>query len=323
MARPPSKSCKEGHPLSGANVLLGKRTDLPSGVARICRTCRKKWYESRRERRAELDGVGLPPDTPAVRAGYKEPLTPIKDGFGYYGTIAYNSEKTHTQCHVCGWFYTNVGLHVRRRHGVDPRQYRTKFGLNLGTSLLAPEGRAKYTAAFAGRSDSEKREILTKLTGSRAGSRNKTWQKSLYRKNLEGRCPDQLVDKAQALAKKLGHTPKSDEFRREYGGFLGSVYLTFGSWSKLVRIAELTPLPKGQKRQRYSHDSLLEILRNFEAAHGREPTSADIRGLLLPSFYTFSKFFDSWTKAKSFAFAKQQPTGVVVSSNAIAANGKT
>jgi hypothetical protein len=243
----------------------------------------------------------LPKETEPVLIGYKEPLTKVRDGFGFYGTIAYDKTEKYTQCHQCGYFFENLGMHVKKKHDKTPQQYKEAYGLPVTLSLKAPKSKTRNWEVWQSLDETKREQILNQLKEARAkGMPAKIAKKSLYVKNLEGRCPEQLLDKIVVLKHKLGHTPSSTEFVREYGsGFLGSIRLTFGTWNEALILLGMSPRKAGGERE-YDKENLLDMLRNFYKDKGREPMSSDNAGLL-PSRQTYSRHFGSWTNAKKEA----------------------
>lgn len=249
-------------------------------------------------------GEILPPNTEPMISGFKEPLTRIKDGFGYYGTLAYNKDRTHTQCFICGYYFRNLPYHISRNHK-PVRQYRQEYGLGMGISLIAPVERQNRLRYWEHLTPDEKikriKRLRTKGTNSEQGSlKGGRTRKSLYQKNLEGRCPEQLLNKIQLLADKLGRTPTAADLKKEYGGGLeGSIVLTFGSWTEALRILGLTPIAPGSKVT-HTRASVISMLIDFKKRYGREPYTKDLIGGLLPSFWTFNKLFGGLEEARQF-----------------------
>lgn len=196
-------------------------------------------------------GIMLTPDTKPVLKGYKFPLTKVQDGFGYIGTLAYNQEKTHVQCHLCGFYFKSLGHHLMRSHALSSMDYRDRFGLMRATSLGAP----KYIDLLRERTGLLNRERkplnqaqLDALQRGRDRVReNKSLSLEVY--NKRGRCPEQLLRKIEKLAKELGKTPTRREFIKKYGdnGDLDSIYRTYGSWNGAVAMCGLQPNKKGRQ----------------------------------------------------------------------------
>lgn len=230
---------------------------------------------------------------------YKLPLRPVESGHGFMGTIGRTEDGEYLQCHICGGLYKSLGVHAAKKHGVGENEYRERFKLARQTPLVSEKARERYVLTFQKLSIEAQKRRLEALARARVqGSRAKTYyNKSLETKNREGRCPDQLIDKIQALAIILGHTPAMREFREYYGGYIGTIYQTFGSWSAAVKIAGLVEAPRGQGPKRYNRQALIAMIQNFTEVHGRRPYSSDVNAGLLPSAWTFTKYFGSWSNA--------------------------
>lgn len=250
------------------------------------------------------NGEILPPDTPALTVGFKDPLTPIKKGFGFYGTLAYNEAKTHTQCFICGFFFENLGIHVSKIHGKKARDYRLEYGLGAQTSLVAPVTRQKYVRYWESLTAEQREQKAQQLAATRSQTQRELSlkgayaKKSLYKKNQEGRCPEQLLDKIKTLRDKLGATPSGRRFVEEYGeGYMGSVRLTFGSWTEALKILDLVPHKSGRKNS-HSKQSILQQMIDFQLRYGREPYTKDLTSGLLPSHFTFNRYFGGLEAAR-------------------------
>lgn len=249
-------------------------------------------------------GLILGPETKPLYDNYKEPLTEVKNGYGFNGALATEKTKTHVQCHMCGYFFKHLGIHIAKFHKVEPKAYKQQYGLAAQTSLVAEKTRSNAIEASENVSWWVKRKRLKALANGRkirAAIGNRYKAKPLELKNKEGRCPDQLIDKIHKLATELGRTPSSREFREYYGGYLGSTYLAFGSWANALKIAKLMPAKVGLPTT-YTQQALIQILHDFKAKHDREPSFSDMRNDFMPSQSTFHKYFGSWSKAKKAAF---------------------
>lgn len=237
----------------------------------------------------------LPPTTQPFLAGYKEPLKKVEDGFGYYGTLAFDMEtQQYTQCHYCGNFYRRLGRHVVHAHGISARQYKEELGLAVGMSLVAPNSKTDRHYIWESYSADERQKIMDNLKKGQ-GHATKGQRLSLYHRNLKGRCPDQLLDKIRLLMEKQHSVPTRREFALEYGeGDLHAIYIVHGKWSTALKRVMNSP-------EMHTEESLSELLRDFRVRFGREPLSTDALDGLLPSNEVFRSVFGSFTKAKEVA----------------------
>lgn len=289
------RTCPQGH--------VEKRTINKRGRVEGCHACMVN-----RKRAERLRNNALPPDTEATFSAYKEPLTASPTGFGYLGCIAYDKNETHTQCHICGWFFKSVGHHVNQQHDISTEEYRERFGLIRGKSLVATNTRKNYLRRWQELSPEERQRRIKELknTAGRNHGVNRAKPKSLEKKNLEGTCPDQLLDKILKLKEKLGHTPTKTEFEREYRRDTKIVGRTFGSWTESLRVLGMSPRIGGHPA--YSEETVLKMLRDFAKEYGREPYYRDVRHGHLPRSSVYIRLFGSWSKAKEIAFPEGDPS---------------
>ena len=275
---------------------------------------------SEQKRRAQFtyklrSGKILSPSADSIVGNYKEPLRKYEDGFGYLGALVYDKDELFTQCHICGYFYKFLGSHVRQNHTMSSSEYKDMFMLNRKTSLLATNTRTSFikSSHFANWTIEEraahnkflklgeKKRVAKLVSSNRAGNNRKF--KTLEQKNIEGKCPDQLLDKLEKLSESLGRTPKRREFIKEYGhGFNMALRTTFGSYGEAIKILNLSPNKPGSER--YTKDMLIEILKDFYNRYERVPMTCDIRTFKLPSLDTFRKHFGTFTEAKIQAIGK-------------------
>lgn len=231
---------------------------------------------------------------------YKQPLAPYEEGFGYYGAVGLTKDGEKIQCHICGKLFRSLGIHIRKAHALTLPMYRKQFKLMYKSSLTAPKVREKYIASWHKLPEKYRATRLKNLAAARPYLSKGGWNKSLEQRNMEGSCPDQLIEKIKALAVVLGRTPSSREFYRYYKGYIQTVYRTFGSWSNALKIADMMPARVGVKPS-YNRKVLEAMLADFVKYHKRPPTSGDCVNGLLPSAYTFKKYFGSWSNAVKFA----------------------
>lgn len=291
--------CSRGHAIEGDNAQ--RRTD---GYL-ICRYCQRENIKSHAKAQN-----GLPPETPSVMANYKEPLREVENGYGYMGTIAYNEDKTHTQCHLCGKFYERPNSHIKNEHGMTALEYKDAFSLPATMSLSAPSSRRPAWQRWQNMTEEERQAQIAKMVAGKNAAldagKGEDWKrkrgKSLFQKNLEGSCPDQLLDKIEVLAKKLDKTPSFRDFKREYGGrFVHAINGTYGSWGEALDILNMVPKGGGYDRI-YTPEALIEMLVNFKEENGRDAMTSDFGRGLLPSVTTYRARFGTFLKAKEEAY---------------------
>lgn len=255
--------------------------------------------QSRGWKKRLRDGVILPPGIEPSYYGYKEPLRKVEKGYGYMGVVIGNIERTHIQCHICGYYYSYLGKHLLV-HGTNAKEYKQTFGLSVKTSLLGEALRRKRIEAQL----NQPKELIARRT---AHMRNLGNQKgrhkghgtghSLEKKNQLGLCPDQILDRIRELAEKLGRTPTMPEYMGHYKSGCSHIVGTYGTWKNAVRLSGLQHLPIGQGHKKYTTASLLFLLEDFKERNGRWPSHSDCRRGLIPSSWVWSTYFNGLKKA--------------------------
>ncbi len=281
--------------------------DLPitNAVAKTINGKRNPAYQAILHHRMRVkQGFILPRETKANLRPYKEPLEAVKDGYGFLGTVAQNETGTHMQCHICGYFYGNVGRHAKAIHGVDQKEYKQRFQLSLRRGLVSDTVRTMLINNNLRQPRHVKEERVRRmkiLQRTYANHEMSQPKKSLEAKNKEGRCYYQLLDKIELLGKKLKRTPTRRDFSKEYGeGYLGSLYGTFGTWNQALSFAGFTPNRQKEGQPKYSRESVIAMFRNFYEIEGRVPRSSDI-GTMIPSNNVIRRLFGGMIEARQAA----------------------
>lgn len=291
------KTCIHGHPLTPENSYRDKR-NKPGTLG--CRTCKQQLQFDYDVRKKKI----LPPDTLGDLNPYKEPLQEVDEGFGYKGTLKQSVGKTHIQCHICGYFFKSLGHHVRD-HGINAKQYKDKFDLARGTSLMSDKARTARVAISLATTKKHKQTFLAGLAKGRktmGDAPRHSKKKSLEAKNKQGRCYYQLLDKINNLAKKLEKVPTSDEFGKEYGySYLRNVQRTFGTWNRGLTIAGFTPIAIRGQHFKYDEYMVGELFKEFMQIEGRPPRRADLKGGFLPDGAVIDRLFGGIIEARKYA----------------------
>jgi len=188
---------------------------------------RKSYKPTKEQRRAwriaeDLrSGAALPPETKSSSSVYKEPLTPVADGYGYFGAVTRDKSGDFIQCHICGYFYQSISGHVRA-HEMTASAYRDLVGLARKTKLtgntLYFEQRKKGLKLAHEIESDPVRKAKRDENLAKGDVSHKDYQPyPLERRNKLGICPEQSLTMVLKLAEKLGHTPSRTDFVREYG----------------------------------------------------------------------------------------------------------
>lgn len=287
-------------------------------------TSRNEWRRNkehiknkRMERKVTLGKV-LPKDTEIVYKNYKEPLTKVKNGYGYMGVVATNKTGTHIQCHECGLFFEYLAGHIRL-HKLDKYSYKNKYGLMFNTALISDATREKLVNSYKLRVNrvkdgkrveqainaSLKKYWADVKSGKVKRSDRRRGKGSLEQKNLKGTCPDQLLDAIREVAEDLGRVPTVKEFGYyKNSRFISPIYYTYGSWENAVRSAGYTPRGEAKDlawQEARKRENLIKVMQDFYKRHGRVPTASDFRAGMIGNLKNYQREFGSIAEARRAA----------------------
>lgn len=266
----------------------------------------KEYIAVRDRQRQEEKGYVIPSEDDVIFYGYKAPLTPFKGGHGFVGVLRYSKDKEMAQCHFCGRLFRNVGSHAFFTHGMKAIEYKEKTGLAMGTALVGERTREKLIASHdtvpsfsqIGKTKEEVREKMRTM-GEKARGRRTRPKWSLERRNLNGNCPEQLIDRIKRLQKKLGKRPSAKQYAKEYGSYQ-SVMTVYGKWNKALEVAGMATYTT-EKGLRSDRKYLLAQLKQFYDKHGRTARTSDMKRGLLPNHQIYWKVFGSLNNARQLA----------------------
>lgn len=240
---------------------------------------------------------------------YKEPMQRVEEGFGYYGALTTTNDGKHVQCHLCGYFYRNLGVHVRNNHKMEVRDYRIKYGLRLKESLLAPVEKVKAQERYnlyARKTREEFRAMaaLAQATIKEKGIKPGGNMWTAQTRNEKGNCREQTIAKIKACAALNDGYLIITTFLSEYGyGQTSVVNSHFGSWDNAIKEAgvmswrDRLKTAAGQRRQ-----ETLGAIQRFYREEGRTPQSSDfVRVDYLPSYDKVSSQFGTLNAARRAA----------------------
>lgn len=241
---------------------------------------------------------------------YKEPLSPVDKGYGYYGTISATNDGMYIQCHICGGLYENLGSHLKAKHQLSGKEYKERFGLAFMSALVSENYRNENTkrSLLWWNSLSEKEKNHYKKKSRENGRLKSTPQQkqTLEALNKNGTCPAQLLEKIKEVAVTLGHTPSKKEFIATTGTqrYVHLIYKTFGSWTNAVEATGQIPKDKNHGKGGYRHyedEELLDYLASFARDNGRVPSYSDFYRNLLPTLAVYERRWGNLENARQEA----------------------
>lgn len=231
----------------------------------------------------------------------------VEDGFGYYGAITQTNDGLLIQCHLCGYYFGNLGAHVSMKHNeVGTREYKIRHGLRINDGLLSPEmkfrAQTNYNTSVR-KTPEEWRKMSAQghkariKKGSKVGGNN--WNPQ--RRNEQGRCREQTLAKIRNVAETNNGVATYNEFIREYGkGEISTVVFWFGSWSAGIKEAGVASAYDAMAVKREElKDTIVDSIAKFYKENGRTPSTSDFRSTLyLPTTQRVSILFGSLNAAR-------------------------
>lgn len=282
------------------------------GNIRSLQDGRKKCVGCRRFEAAIKRGdVKGPEYTEVNTTNYKEPMEKVEGGFGYYGAITTTNDGTQIQCHICGYYFANVGMHVSLKHGVKGRDYKVKYGLRVHDGLLSPVLRVKmqkqYNESGMRRTPEEMAAMSRKGLkvrrdrGDTIGGSN-GW--IAQTRNEKGMCKDQTIAKIKHLSEKMGVQPTAQAFYREYGtGQADVIRHWFGTWTKAMKelgfktYEEILAIQRAKRKTK-----ALDDIYAFFQTNQRTPQYSDFKAIdWLPAPETVTGYYGSLNNARLLA----------------------
>lgn len=252
---------------------------------------------SKLSRSKSADGI------PLIYTDYKEPLRKIEDGYGYYGTLGISEDGEYVQCAICGLLFLDLSVHIRA-HKTSAAEYKKEFKLAETASLMGETTREKRQRNAVKLIPSAElpahlRKYNEKVQSGEirhGGNMRRQGGYNLQRRNKLGVCPDQVLEKVELLAKKLGHAPSQVEFSEEYGGrYLTSIKFQHGSWSNAIHMLDMKTK---EELKAPDKEQLLDELRLFHRGFGRIPTTSDFNRGKLRDRGVYTRAFGSLNNAR-------------------------
>lgn len=184
-------------------------------------------------------GTLFSPDEPGIEIGYKDPLEPVGEGFGYYGTMTIDKKtKACVQCHICGFYLKNLGNHIKE-HAISPKTYKQKFGLHISKPLFSESGSRSWKHKHRHNYSPEHKKQLSEIRNKALEAQKTSYKIGKDKRPLEwynqfGLCPIQVIDKYFKLEEELEKAPTVREYAKKYTwGASQLLAKQFGGWDEV------------------------------------------------------------------------------------------
>ncbi len=232
---------------------------------------------------------------------------PVKEGFGFLGTLLYDDIEDKIQCHVCGELFTQLTHFHLRKHELTTPEYKEKFGLNKMTALMTPTLSERKSLLPQNKIPIWKK--MSKADFKRfnerrlKGYKNKDTQlrkETNYGRrytyemmNRFGSCPLQVEERFIRVTESLGRTPKELDLIKADSGLLDILIRKFKTYSNALNHFGLK-LNKRSSRRDYNTEYLSKLLKIWVKEKRRVPTHGDTLKGYLPHYQTLKRHFGTW-----------------------------
>lgn len=240
------------------------------------------------------------------------PLQKVDGGFGYLGSLQYDTDTDKVQCHICGkWFSGLYGPHIKT-HNLTAREYKIRHGLSLYTALCSRGTSAKHSQSALLSNNLSKLDRAKGIATYRKRIKKGRYKAAdLYRRNssmyhnMHGTCDQQLVRKYEICCETLGKEIITTlEMRHEDSCAYEAIRQRFGGLAKFRKTFDFPVSPHDTKYKRKYHTevSLIAAIRFVAKQTGRIPKKYDFRRIKGQAHAeTIVNHFGSWRRAMTIA----------------------
>ena len=188
------------------------------------------------------------------------PFMPVEGGHGFIGVTAVDSKTGQIQCHVCGEWHEQLGLHLWKRHEMLSDAYRAKFGLWKSSALQSERLREiRRKTMLKMRAEHPEKHTYKFPKGNWQAGNIRGKKHPAARANAAGVCELQIADRIKKTAERLGRTPGVTDLYEDYGGgFVGALKVRYGSHITLMKQLGYKPLTSAHN-PKYSKKFFLNL----------------------------------------------------------------
>lgn len=247
---------------------------------------------------------------PLYKDGLFEPFGKLEGYFGYYGMLLENYLDRTVQCHVCGEWFGNLAIHIKK-HGMNAVEYRSSFGFSKRVPLVHPDIRSLRSEIskdqWTGLGDVERQlkvENLKKGRNSKGNVYTKKATNTESYRNKKNTCEVQLGNRLSEVALHLKSDILSSEAVRNISpeeipgvkGLVSTIERRFGSWEKGVKFYGYD-IPEKTK---WEKDDVIKLIKKFYPKNKTIDKWSMLRLKLdggVPCVATLGRMFGSWVGA--------------------------
>lgn len=236
-----------------------------------------------------------------IKTLYKaqEPFMEVKHGYGYQGVLMYDDIEDKVQCHICGLWYVNVGMHTTKKHNVPADEYKMRYGLTLRTALCSVglSNRRSEATNKAIENGTIKPDIASKAASfnnqKKRSYRQKGTQTNQYF-NRNGLCELQIKTRYEIVKAIIGRTPTQNEIiEHDRKLFFCGIVPRFKNLNNFKREIKEETRKQGDAPNKIKDIDLIASLRKFSKENKTTPKVTDF----MPRHKAFYRAFGSWSNA--------------------------
>lgn len=200
------------------------------------------------------------PESPTGKAYIgiaKRPLMKNESGYGFQGVVIQDCQRRFIQCSGCGkWAKKMTTAHTKKCLGIDMRDYRIKFKLNLTEGLCSDETSLKLTkAALKNKTvynfKNAKGARGAQSRGSKKGRevQEKRGGQTRQMENRHGTCPEQLKERLYEFIVCNRELPSQ---RNKGRALYKALKRRYGSFGEALRVHGLPKLKRVGTNMKYT-----------------------------------------------------------------------
>lgn len=239
-----------------------------------------------------------------IRPLYKalEPFMNVKKGFGYLGVVMYDEQDDKVQCHVCGSWFSSIGLHIKKAHNVTPDDYKMEYGLSLRTALCSKALSRAHSKSATELYQSKARTLTRGTKGRRRRIPKRYYTQTIQAKNSRSLCDLQIQGRYDVLKKIVGREPVFSDYQKHDHKLYATMCARYGSINKFREFMGGTQMNNSEWRE-LPNTTLIAALRHTASKLHRAPKTKDFQNSR-PNTATFYRHFGSWSNALRMAGLK-------------------
>lgn len=226
---------------------------------------------------------------------------------GYLGVVLYDGDKDKVRCDECGEWFTTLNSHHLRKHKLDVRRYKNKYGILLKSAMQSKKMSGQQSSGAMNRHKihTGAKDLLKKHAHDKRRFKKKNVGDKIGHKNKYGLCDAQIaarliIARDMAGRKNVEELTTSDLYKFDRK-LIMTISSRFGNFKKAAKYLKI----KFLNGKRYEESTLITHLRHFVLKHKRIPKWGDFE-LKENNEYgvgvgVFIEYFGSWRRAKMMA----------------------